>query len=305
MSTTAASTRPPSYFARVNNSRRSLDLLAMGALFFLAMLGFHHVYGGIQYLLTGVMALVFGTLIALIGARWRWGPLRIAPAVLLVYFLFGPMLAAPTRAIWGVIPSPGALWELLRAPISSWKSVLTVAPPVGVAQGVLAVVWISVLLMSLLGMSVVLRSRLYVLAWLFPLALVGVTIFFGTDQAFLAVTRGVLYAVISVAWLTWRFEAGRLSSARSTIISDSVRPGSWKNPVLRRRVIGGALIMTLAGGGAVAAQSLLDPPAGTIRYAARDHITPPFDPKQYVSPLTSSAATTSTSGPRRCSLSPA
>ena len=286
MSRTAAAKRPPSYFSSVTTTRRALDLLAMGGLFVLAILGFHHVYGGIQYLLTGVMALVFGTLIALVGARWRWGPLRIAPALLVVYFLFGPMLAAPTRALWGVIPSPGALWELVKAPISSWKSVLTVAPPVGVAQGVLAVVWISVLLLSLLGMSVVLRSRLYVLAWLFPLALVGVTIFFGTDQAFLAVTRGVLYAIVSVAWLTWRFEAGRLSSARSTIISDSVRPGSWKNPVLRRRVIGGALIMVLAGGGAVAAQSLLDPPAGSIRYAARDHITPPFDPKEYVSPLT-------------------
>src|SRR5699024_454673 len=65
----------------------------------------------------------------------------------------------------------------------------------------------------------------------------------------------------------------------------TVRPGSWQNPVLRRRVIGGAVIMALAGGGAVAAQPLLDPPAGTIRYAARDHINPPFDPREYVSPL--------------------
>ena len=286
MSTTAAAMRPPSYFATVSNGRRALDLLVMTTLFLLALPGFHHVYGGIQYYLTGVMALVLGTLIALIGARWRWGPLRITPALLLVYFLFGPMFAAPTRAIWGVIPSPGALWELLKAPISSWKSVLTLAPPVGAAQGVLSVVWISVLLLALLGMSVVMRSRLYVLAWLFPLALVGVTIVFGTDQSFLAVPRGVLYAIISIAWLTWRFEAGRLSSARSTIISDSVRPGSWQNPVLRRRVIGGALIMALAGGSSVAAQSLLDPPAGSIRYAARDNITPPFDPHQYVSPLT-------------------
>lgn len=283
---TTAPRRAPSYFSSVSNGRRALDLAALGSLFLLAILGFHHVYGGIQYLLTGVMALVLGTLIALIGARWRWGPLRITPLVLVTYFLFGPMFAAPTRALWGILPSPAALWELIKAPVTSWKSVLTVAPPVGVAQGVLAVVWISVLLLSLLAMSVVMRSRLYVLAWLFPLLLLGVTIFFGTDRAFAAVLRGVLYAIISIAWLTWRFEAGRLSNAQSTIISDTVRPGSWKNPVLRRRVIGGAVIMALAGGGAVAAHSLLDPPPGTIRYAARDNITPPFDPQQYVSPLT-------------------
>ena len=283
--TTGRATRPPSYFSTVPHGRRALDLAALGALFVLAVLGFHHVYGGIQYVLTGLMALVFGTLIALVGARWRWGPLRIAPLLLVVYFLFGPMFAAPTRALWGIVPTPGALWELLRAPVTAWKSVLTVAPPVGSAQGVLAVVWISVLLLSLLGTSIVMRSRFYVLAWLFPLALLGVTIVFGTDQAVSPVLRGVLFAIISVAWLTWRFEAARLSSARSTIISDTVRPGSWKNPVLRRRVIGGAVIMALAGGGAVAARPLLDPPSGTIRYAARDHISPPFDPQEYVSPL--------------------
>ncbi|ATG54351.1 cysteine protease [Brachybacterium ginsengisoli] len=286
MSATTAAKRPASYFSTVSHGRRALDMAVIGGLFVLAMLGFHEVYGGVQYLLTGIMALVLGTLIALIGARWRWGPLRLTPALLVVYFLFGPMFAALTRALWGVLPTPGALWELLKAPVTSWKSVLTVAPPVGVAQGVLAVVWISVLVLSLLGMSIVLRSRFYALAWILPLALIGVTIVFGTDQAFAPVLRGVLYAIISVAWLTWRFEGARLSSAQSTIISDTVRPGSWKNPALRRRVIGGALIMALAGGGAVAAHSLLDPPAGTIRYATRDHISPPFDPRQYVSPLT-------------------
>jgi hypothetical protein len=232
------------------------------------------------------MALVLGTLIALVGARWRWGPLRLTALLLGIYFLFGSMFAAPTRAIWGLVPTPGSLLELLKAPVTSWKSVLTVAPPVGVAQGVLAVVWISVLLLSLLSMTVVMRSRLYVLAWLFPLVLVGASVFFGTDEAFLPVPRGVLYAVLSVAWLTWRFESGRLAGAESTIISDTVRPGSWKNPVLRRRVIGGAVIMAIAAGGAFAASPLLDPPEGTIRYAQRDRITPPFDPRQYVSPLT-------------------
>ncbi|WP_193105226.1 transglutaminase domain-containing protein [Brachybacterium sp. FME24] len=274
------------YFSSVPNGRRAVDIAVLGALFVLALLGFQQVYGGIQYLLTGVMALVFGILIALVAARFGWGPLRITPAVIVVHFLFGSMFAAPTRAIWGVIPSLGSLKELLFAPVTSWKSALTIAPPVGTAQGVLGIVWISALLLALLGMSLVLRTRYYVLAWLFPLALVLVSIVFGTTEAFFPVLRGVLFAVISVGWLTWRFEGGRLDNAQSTIISDTVRPGSWKNPVLRRRVIGGAVIMALAGGIAVGAQSLLDPPEGTGRYAVRDHIKPQFDPHEYVSPLT-------------------
>lgn len=277
--------RPPSYFSRTSSMRRLVDVAVLSALFIIALLGFEHVYGDLQYLISGLMALALGTLIALIGARWRWGPLRITPLLLVVYFLFGSMFAAPTRAKWGILPTPGSLWELVKAPVTTWKSVLTVAPPVGTAQAVMATVWISMLLLSLLGMTTVMRSRLYVLAWLFPLALMGVSIVFGTDQAYLPVLRGLLYAVISVAWLTWRFESGRLAGSRSTIISDTVRPGSWKNPVLRRRVIGGTLIMAVAVGAAVAAAPLLDPPPRTIRYAARDHINPPFDPREYVSPL--------------------
>ena len=286
MTAPARPARRPSYFSSVPAKRLAIDLAVLGALFVLALLGFQHVYGGAQYLVTGIMALVLGTLIALIGARWRWGPLRITALVLGVYLLFGSMFAAPTRALWGIVPTPGSLLELLKAPVTSWKSLLTVAPPVGVAQGVLAVVWISMLLLSLAAMTVVMRTRLYVLAWLFPLVMVATSIFFGTDQAFWPVSRGVLYAVLSVGWLTWRFESGRLAGAESTIISDTVRPGSWKNPVLRRRVIGGAVIMAIAAGGAFAASPLLDPPEGTIRYAQRDRITPPFDPRQYVSPLT-------------------
>ncbi|WP_422115154.1 transglutaminase-like domain-containing protein [Brachybacterium sp. UNK5269] len=284
--TATGAARPTSYFSTVGNGRRTVDLLVLGSLFLLAILGFDRVYGGIQYLLTGIMALVLGILIALVGARWRWGALRTSALLLGAYFLLGSMVAAPTRALFGLIPTPGSLWELLRAPVTSWKSVLTVAPPVGAAQGVLAVVWISVLLLSLLAAATVLRTRLYVLAWLFPLALVLLTVVVGTDQAPWPVVRGVLYAIVSMAWLTWRFEGARLAGAQSTIISDTVRPGSWKNPVLRRRVIGGAVIMAIAGGGALGAQSLLDPPPGTIRYAVRDEISPPFDPRQYVSPLT-------------------
>lgn len=276
---------PATYFTSVPNLRRAVDLSVLGALFVLSLLGFQLVYGGIQYVLTGVMALVFAALIALIGARWRWGPLRMTPLVLAVYFLFGSMFAAPTHALWGIIPTPGSLRELLVAPVTSWKATLTMSPPVGSSQGMLAVVWIAVLLLGVLGMTIVMRTRHYVIAWLFPLALMLVAFVFGTTEAFQPVARGVLFAVISVAWLTWRFESDRLASARSTIISDTVRPGSWKNPVLRRRVIGGAVIMALAGGSAFAAQPLLDPPPGQARFALRDEINPPFDPRDYVSPL--------------------
>src|SRR5690625_7206859 len=51
---------------------------------------------------------------------------------------------------------------------------------------------------------------------------------------------GTQSAIVTIAGQTWPFEGYRLAGPRSTIISDTVRPGTWKNPVLRRRVIGGA-----------------------------------------------------------------
>lgn len=264
---------------------RIVDSAALSSLVIIALLGFRTTYGGVQFVVTGLAALAFGLLIALAAARWSWGPLRIALAVVLVHLVLGTPFAAPARGLLGVIPTLGSLGELLTAPVRAWKITLTMAPPVGTAQGVLVVEWLSVLLLSLLAFTVALRTRAYVAAWLFPVALVGVTVVFGTIEATWPLTRGILFGLVSVAWLSWRFESARLASARSTIISDTVRPGSWSNPVLRRRVLGGALVLALAAGIAVAARPLLDPPEHTARFALRDTIRPPFDPFDYTSPL--------------------
>ena len=114
---------------------------------------------------------------------------------------------------------------MLAAPVVTWKSALTVVPPVGTAQGVLGVVWISVLLLTVLGTSVALRSRRYLIAWFFPLALLLVSIAFGTTETFLPVVRGVLFAVLSVGWLTWRYE-----SERGWTAPDQRSPPTWRSP---------------------------------------------------------------------------
>lgn len=276
--------------ARLSQARRVLDLAALSVLMLIGMVGFHPVYGGGRYVLAGVAALVLGLLIALIGARFRWGPLRLLALLIVAHFLFGSMFAAPARALWGILPTAGSLKDLLVAPVSSWKTVLTTPPPVGSAQGVLAVVWISMLLLAVPSASILLRSRHDALAWMFPFVLILATVLFGTTEDALPVLRGVLFAIISVAWLSWRAdgtqrEVARRESAQSAIVPATGVLGSWANPVLRRRAIGGAVTLALAGGATIGAQPLLDPPEATVRYAHRDTIVPPFDPQEYVSPL--------------------
>lgn len=283
--TSGRSASPRTFFRSRSRWGRGADALALSVLIIIALIGFRTVYGGAQYLVTGIVAMLLGLLIALAGARWSWGPLRIALAVVLVHLALGTPFAAPSRALWGVVPTLGSLLELLVGPVRAWKTTLTMAPPVGSTQGVLMVAWISVLLTSVLAYSIALRTRRAALAWMLPFLLLGVTVVFGTTEATAPVLRGIAFAVVSIAWLSWRFESARLSSVRSTIISDSSAPGSWKNPVLRRRVIGGALVLALAAGTAVALREHLDPPEGTARYALRDRIVPPFDPFDYTSPL--------------------
>ncbi|UYG15616.1 transglutaminase domain-containing protein [Brachybacterium huguangmaarense] len=278
---TAAPSRP----AVRGTAARAIDVTALAALFALAAVGFWPVYGGPVVLVTVLAALAFALLIALAGARWSWGPLRIFAAVVVVHLVLGTPFAAPARGLWGILPTPGSLLELLTAPVTAWKVTLTMAPPVGVAEGVLVVAWLPTLLLALGAFTIVLRTRRYVPAWLLTAVLLAVTIVFGTREGTLTLVRGILLAAVSIAWLCWRYESDRLAGAHSTIISDTVRPGSWRNPVLRRRVVGGALIVVLAACAAVAARPLLDVPEGRARYALRDQIVPPFDPRDETSPL--------------------
>lgn len=262
-----------------------VDVVVLAALFLLALLGFHSVFGGPWYLVTGVMALVLSLVIALLGARWSLGPLLLTLAIAIVHFALGAAFVVPDRALLGVLPTPSALLELLRMPVTTWKSALTISPPIGIGNGVLGVVWLPMLLLGVAGFSVLLRSRRCVIAWLFPCAMLLCSVVFGTAEATLPLLRGLLFAMLSLAWLSWRFESARLRTSRSTIISDTVRAGSWGNPVLRRRVIGGGVILLLAAAITGAASPALDPPSGTARFALRDSLTPQFDPAEYVSPL--------------------
>ena len=266
--------------------QQALDLGALTLLFLLGLLGFQRVYGTPFYLISGVVALVLALVIAVIAHQFRWGILRVTAAVLGVHLLLGSTFATPDRAYLGVLPTFGSLWDLITASWESWKANLTVSPPIGSGDGVLAVVWIPLLVLGTIAFSLVLRTRLISLAWAPTLLFLLASVLFTTGVPTLGLLRGILFALVSIAWLTWRYESARLASATSTIMSDTVRPGSWQNPVLRRRVVGGVMICALSLGLTVAAAPVLDPPPGQARFALRERINPPFDPRRYVSPLT-------------------
>lgn len=264
----------------------AIDVLVLSALLVIGLLGFQPLFGGIRYLISGLVALALTLVIALIGARFSWGPTRTALCLILIYVVLGTPLAAPDKALWkGIVPSLASLLELLKAPVTSWRTALTMAAPVGTVSGVLAVVWITMLVLPQLAFAVLLRTRRHVVAWLFPIALLLITIVMGTSEPYRPLVRGIVAGVITLAWFSWHQERERLVGDTSTIIGHGARPGSLRNPVLRRRLIGALMVLALAGGAAVWAAPRLEPREGTQRVALRDGVVPPPELHDYVSPL--------------------
>ena len=267
--------------------RRS-DLAELGILallFALAAWGFAPVYGTSRLAVTIAGGILLGLGLAWVSRRWRLGLLPVVGIALLTHLLLGSAMAAPESALLGILPTPASLLEMLTAPITTWRTVLTMAPPVGTSPGVLTAAWLSTFVLSLISGIVLLRTRLSFLAWLGPLLLLALTVVLGTIEQTFPFVRGIAIAAVSLAWLTWRFESSRVAQSRSTIVTDAGEATTWRSPAVVRRIVGGALVIGLSAGAALVAKPALDVPPGAARYAERDHIVPPFRAIDYTSPL--------------------
>ena len=117
---------------RIKPTRAALvDGAAVLALSALAVFAFRSSYGGVQYLVLGTAAGLFGIVRAHVAVSLRW-PLRVSIAVaVVVYAVVGGAAALQDRAISGFLPSPASMFAALRSVITGWKELITTAPPVG------------------------------------------------------------------------------------------------------------------------------------------------------------------------------
>jgi transglutaminase-like putative cysteine protease len=243
------------------------------------------VYQSTEYILLVVVTFGLGTLVALLGAFLRWPSWVLMLAMIVVYFLAGVPLAIPGLTVARFFPSVDGLVELLAASALSWKQLVTVVLPVGAYQSLLVPAFILVLLTTVIGLSVALRTQHGELAVLAPIALFLAGIALGPSSATSPVEFGLALFVAVLFWLLWlrrqrRRQAVRLmaSQSRTTIQSRSERQLG-----AARRLVGAALIIAVAigAGGAMAIAS----PASVQRDVVRTRVQQPFDPREYPSPL--------------------
>ncbi|UWF77719.1 transglutaminaseTgpA domain-containing protein [Microbacterium neungamense] len=258
-----------------------LDLGMTALLIGVAMVGFLPTFAGPSYLPAAVGGILLGLAIAAVCALRRWGVLIVTGLVIAAYFVFGGALALPHTALLGFLPSLETLRLLALGVVTSWKQLLTTVAPVSAADGHLIVPFLLALVASSVTASLALRLERVVWALLPVAATLALVIALGTPEPAMPVAQGLLVAVLSIVWLAVRQIWAPRNAAVSVGEVDPARAAHMR----MRRIVAGAAVLVIAGGAGVATSAFATPQQP--RHVFRDVIIPPFDIRDYPSPLQS------------------
>jgi hypothetical protein len=209
-------------------------------------------------------AVVGGSLIAFAGFRFRWPGFVVLLATVGFWLATGVALALPEQALGGVFPTTGGLLSLVQASVLGWKQLVTISLPVGTYQALLVPALVLVLVPTVLGLSVALRSRRQAWGFVAPAAVMVIGIALGDARSYLPQVTAPGIVVVALAWYLWRHRA-----------RDKRPP---------RRLLGGALVIALSIGASVAIVGAAAPEANS-RAVVRDVVAQPFEAQDYPSPL--------------------
>jgi hypothetical protein len=268
-----AKQRTRSFFSRYALDRDGLvDLGFTVVITTLLLLGLRTGFIGWQWVVAAVGGAVLGLLVAHIVVSHRWTVLATFVGLVVVYFLFGGVLAVREDLIAGFIPSGETLSNLLGAAVLGWKRWLTMMPPVDARGPLVALPFIIGLVSSAVLWSVARQTRRLWLLAVVVLALLGASIVLGTMAPAGTLLQGALLAMVLLAWLVIRDRRSRTK----------LQNGAGN----RARLVTGVVLALVAA----LAAALLGPllpgrDAAEARTVVRSQLEPPFDIAQYPSPL--------------------
>lgn len=256
-----------------------LDLAATVLLMLTALVGFWPTFAGPSFLPAAVGGMLLGLAIAAVAAWRRWGILVIAGLTVGAYFVFGGALALPQTALLGVIPSLETLQKLAVGTVTSWKQMLTTVAPVAAADGHLLVPFLLALVFTVVTASLALRLARVAWALIPAGVLLMLVIALGTPEPAFPLVQGLVFAVASIAWLALRQLWAPQNMAISVSEVDPARAAHMRT----RRLLAGVAVLAVAGGAGIATSAIASP--AQPRHVFRDVIIPPFDIRDYPSPL--------------------
>jgi transglutaminase-like putative cysteine protease len=242
------------------------------------------IYASTAFLVMVAVALAVGTLIAILGAIFRWPAFVVMLATVVGFFAVGVPVAVPSKAQFGVLPTLSGLADLVTGVALGWKQLLTITLPVGAYEALLVPAFVLVLVSTVVGLTVALRARWGELGVLSPIVLFIVATAFGPEFPDRPVVAPIALMVIVLFWLVWFRWYRRRTAIRMLISRTGDAAVGGEAPVAGlRTVIAAGAIMAVASVGAVAGAAALPPSAD--RTVLRTTIVQPFDPRDYVSPL--------------------
>lgn len=258
-----------------------LDLGATALLTATALVGFWPTFAGASFLPAAIGGILLGLGIAALAAWRRWGILVVTGLVIAAYLVFGGALALPSTTILGVIPSLQTLQSLVLGTVTAWKQMLTTVAPVAAADGHLIVPFLLALVTATATASLALRLRQVGWALIPPAVLLMLVIALGTPEPAFPIVQGIVFAVGATAWLALRQIWAPQNSAVSVGQVDPARASHMR----MRRLLAGAGVLAVAVGAGVATSAVAAP--AEPRHVFRDAIIPPFNVRDYPSPLQS------------------
>lgn len=239
--------------------RHGVDVAVPAVLVVVATVPLLPVFGTARLLVTVVVAVLAGALLAVLAAARRWGAAPLLAATLVAFVVLSA-LGAPTTALGGVVPTPRTIGAVAAGVVTSWKEIVTLAPPLGSGENLLTAPYVMALVGAVAAVSVAVRTRFAPWALAVPAAVLVASILLGTPEALLAVPVGLLAAVAGLLWAAWR--TGRLQAGRPA-------------------AVGILAVAAALGAGALGTAA---PPAAD-RFVLREVVEPPLDPHAYPSPL--------------------
>lgn len=257
-----------------------LNTAALWVLMAVGAVAWWPIYQDARFAIAVAAATILGSVIAILGARYRWPSAVLIPVTLAVFAATGVAFAVPAKALFGILPTPGGLVDLFAGVALGWKQLLTITLPVGSYQALLVPAFLSALLCAVIALSTALRARLGDLAVIPPVVFFLTGIAFGPRDAHWPRLLALGTLAVVLLWLMWRRWYRRRAAIRALTGS------STGQLVLGlRTVVSGVIVMALAGGVAVVATAAVPPTEP--REVLRATVEQPFDPRDYPSPLAS------------------
>ncbi|MCU1417174.1 MAG: transglutaminase protein [Schumannella sp.] len=280
MSTSAAARlrpRPAFWFVVINT-------MLLWVATALAAFALWPIYQDVRFLVMVAVTTVLGSLVAILGAMFRWKSYVVILAGFVVLVLAGVPLAVPDEATAGFLPSLAGIRDLLAGVALGWKQLLTIALPVGAYQALLVPAFVMVLTGTIVSLSIALRAKWGELAVLPPIAMFIAGIAFGPETVPWPVPAALGLLAVVLLWLIWRRFRRRRESIRTlTRATDSTRTGDIDSGFGVRNLVAGGALLAVAAAASIGAAGVLPPTGG--RDVLRTTIEQPFDPRNYPSPL--------------------